>query len=183
MASPFAIRHAVHQIRHGGVIAYPTDTVYGLGCDPLNEKAVAYLNVLKFRDSRKGLILVANKLELFDDYIEQLTVSEKKKIGQEKSPTSWVVAAKKNTPHWLTGGNPSLAIRITRYPVINALCNQLNHPLVSTSANPSSKKPALNALKLHTYFHNEVHAILVASHKHSGKPSAIRTLNSNLALR
>lgn len=183
MASPFAIRHAAHQVKHGGVIAYPTDTVYGLGCNPLNADAVTYLNKLKQRDTNKGLILVANNLNLFDNYIEALTSSEKKMIVQEKTPTSWVVAAKKNTPHWLTGNNLTLAIRITQHPVINDLCNHLQHPLVSSSANTSKKKPALNALELHRYFHNKIHAILISEHKHSGKASSIKLLKGNLKLR
>jgi L-threonylcarbamoyladenylate synthase len=183
MASPFAIRHAAHQIRYGGVIAYPTDTVYGLGCDPINADAVTYLNTLKQRDSDKGLILLANKLELFKGYIQELTSHEIEQIHQAKSPTSWVVAASKNVPRWLTGKNQSLAIRITSHPVINDLCNQLRHPLVSSSANPSNKKPALNALQIHRYFHDRVHAILVDDSKNSGQPSSIRVLNNNLMLR
>ena len=183
MASPFAIRHAAHQIQYGGVIAYPTDTVYGLGCDPLNANAVTYLSALKQRDSNKGLILVANRLEFFDDYIIKLTEKERKTIEQERSPTSWVVSAKKNIPCWLTGDNHSLAIRITQHPIISELCNQLQHPLVSSSANPSNKKPALTALELHKYFHNQVHAILITNCKNNAKPSSIKVLSSKLALR
>lgn len=183
MPSPFAIHHAAHQIRHGGVIAYPTDTVYGLGCNPMDLDAVAYLNALKQRDSDKGLILIANKLELFNDYIKELSSRDQQKIQQTKSPTSWIVTAKKNVPQWLTGDHHTLAIRITRHPVINQLCNQLQHPLVSSSANPQGKKPALNALQLHKYFHNKVHAMLIANNENSSQPSSIRVLNSNLTIR
>jgi L-threonylcarbamoyladenylate synthase len=183
MASQFAIRHAAHQIRHGGVIIYPTDTVYGLGCDPMNVSAVSYLNSLKQRDTSKGLILVANKLELFRKYIKELSDNDKEKIYHADTPTSWIVAAKKNTPKWLTGNNETLAIRLTQHPVIAELCNQLGHPLVSTSANPSTKKPALNALQVHRHFHDKVHAILIAESKQSTKASTIRVLDSNLILR
>lgn len=183
MASPFAIRHAVHQIRHGGVIAYPTDTVYGLGCNPMDIDAVTYLSALKQRDSSKGLILIANKLELFNGYIKELSSNDQEKIQQTKSPTSWIVPAKKNVPHWLTGNSQTLAIRITQHSVINELCNQLHHPLVSSSANPGGKNPALNALQLHRYFHDKVHAILVANNKHSCQPSSIRVLDNNLIIR
>lgn len=183
MASPFAIRHAIHQIQHGGVIIYPTDTVYGLGCDPMNADAVAYLNALKQRDPRKGLILVANKLEFFNGYIEKLSNREIKMIQQTDTPTSWIVAAKNSTPKWLTGDNTTLAIRITKHPVITELCNQLRHPLVSSSANPSTKKPALNALQVHRHFHDKVHAILISDTNHYGQPSAIRVLDNNLLLR
>lgn len=183
MVSPFAIRHAVHQIRHGGVITYPTDTVYGLGCDPMDVDAVTYLNVLKQRNSSKGLILIANKLDFFKGYIKELTDSEQEKILQAESPTSWIVAAKENTPSWLTGNNKTLAIRITQHPVISELCNRLQHPLVSSSANQSTKKPALNTLQLHSYFHDKVHAMLIANNELNGTPSSIRVLDNNLILR
>lgn len=183
MVSQFAIRHAVHQIRHGGVIIYPTDTVYGLGCDPMNVDAVTYLNILKQRDTSKGLILIANRPELFNGYIRELNSSDQEKIQQTDTPTSWIVAAKKGTPAWLTGNNKTLAIRITQHPVIAELCNQLHHPLVSSSANPSAKKPALNSLQVHSYFHDKVHAILIADGEHSGQPSTLRVLDNNLTLR
>ena len=183
MASPFAIRHAAHQIRHGGVIIYPTDTVYGLGCDPMNSDAVDYLNALKQRDPDKGLILIANKLEYFGDYIKELNQEDQTKVQQTKTPTSWIVPAKESTPLWLTGNNQTLAIRITQHPVISELCNQLQHPLVSSSANPNKKKPALNALQIHKYFQDSVHAILVAENKLSGTPSNIRILDNDLLLR
>lgn len=183
MASPFAIRHAAHQIRHGGVIAYPTDTVYGLGCDPMSSDAVDYLNALKQRDPDKGLILIANKLEYFRDYIKELNQEDQRKAQQTETPTSWVVPAKDSTPPWLTSNNQTLAIRITQHPIITELCNQLHHPLVSSSANPGGKKPALNALQLHKYFHDKLHATLVYNNEHSSPPSIIRVLDNNLVLR
>lgn len=97
MASNFAIRHAAHQVRHGGIIVYPTETIYGLGCDPMNVEAVNTLCKLKNRDIGKGLILLANRLELFADYIESLDADAQNKINQRAKPTSWVVPAKKYT--------------------------------------------------------------------------------------
>jgi L-threonylcarbamoyladenylate synthase len=183
MASPFAIRHAAHQIRHGGVIIYPTDTVYGLGCDPMNSDAVDYLNTLKQRNPDKGLILIANKLEYFSDYIKELNQEDQVKVKQTKTPTSWIVPAKESTPLWLTGNNQTLAIRITQHPIVSELCNQLHHPLVSSSANPNKKKPAVNALQLHKYFHDKVYAMLVADNEHDTQPSSIRILDNNLMIR
>ena len=82
MASDFAIRFAAHQLRQGSVIAYPTETVYGLGCDPMNAGAVSDLCKLKNRDPDKGLILLSSNLELFDNYIETLDDSARRKITQ-----------------------------------------------------------------------------------------------------
>ena len=178
MASHFAIQHAAHQIRHGGIIVYPTETVYGLGCDPMNYDAITKLNHLKQREPGKGLILLAHTLTLFNDYIEELSDDDKLTINQTEKPTSWIVRAKDSLPSWLTNKQRTLAIRITQHPVVTELCQQLNHPIVSTSANPSGKKTCRNALEAHKYFDNKVDAILIDDHHLSGEASAIKILDS-----
>lgn len=85
MASQFAIQFAAHQVRHGGIILYPTETVYGLGCDPMNLDAINRLNQLKHREPGKGLILLSHTLKLFEDYIEALTPADQKKNKQHYS--------------------------------------------------------------------------------------------------
>ena len=183
MASAFAIRHAVHCVRRGGIIAYPTETVYGLGCDPLCAGAVARINRLKGRDARKGLILLASRLEQLDALIDVNDRSQRAAIVSTRDPTSWVVPAKAAAPPWITGGRNTLAIRISTHPVVMQLCDTLGHALVSTSANPAGRKPALDALQLHRYFESVVDAILVSHHNCSGRPSTIRNLQSGQLLR
>jgi len=183
MASKFAIRHAAHQVKHGGVIIYPTETVYGLGCDPMNPDAIRYLNELKNRDNNKGLILIASNLDQLEKLIDVPDIKDKKKIMQIDKPVSWIVPTKNNTPDWLTGNTRTLAIRISNHPVVKDICEQLKSPLVSTSANPSGKKPALNALKLHDYFQNKVDAILISSDKQLGQPSTLKYLHNDKIVR
>ena len=183
MASGFAVRHAVHCVRRGGVIAYPTETVYGLGCDPLDAGAVARINGLKGRDSRKGLILLASRLEQLDALIAVSDRDQRAAVMATPEPTSWIVPAQDTAPPWITGGRGTIAIRISAHPVVVQLCEALGHGLVSTSANPTGKKPALSALRLHRYFDGRVDAILVSQHNCSGRPSAIRDLESGRLLR
>ncbi|MCK5001417.1 MAG: threonylcarbamoyl-AMP synthase [Gammaproteobacteria bacterium] len=183
MASHFAIKYAAHQIRHGGVIIYPTDTVYGLGCDPMNLDAITYLNQLKRREPGKGLILLSHTLALFEDYIETLTESDQKKILETSQPTSWIVNAKDSLPDWLTNEQRTLAIRITQHPVVTELCQQLGHPIVSTSANPRGKKTSRNALEVHKYFHDKVDAILIDDRHLSGQASTIKRLENLSTIR
>ena len=183
MASSFAIRYACHQIHHGGIIAYPTETVYGLGCDPLNAEAVNDLCSLKQRDINKGLILLSPSLQLLEDYIQPLDAEHQKKILHSQQPTSWIVPVLSNTPKWLTGEHNSLFIRITSHPVVTKLCHLLGHPLVSSSANTRGNKPALNALQLRRYFKNELDAILISEEKSSGQPSTIRRLDDETLIR
>jgi L-threonylcarbamoyladenylate synthase len=183
MATDFALRHAVHYVRQGGVIAYPTETVYGLGCDPLCARAVNRINALKGRDAGKGLIVIASRLHQLDTLIDVPDRNDRADIVGEHVPTSWIVPAKSSAPGWITGRHNTIAIRITSHPLVMRLCDQLDHALVSTSANPAGKKPALNALQLHRYFNGMVDSMLVSNHNCSGRPSKIRDLKSRRLLR
>lgn len=183
MATDFAVRYAIHCVRQGGVIAYPTETVYGLGCDPLCSIAVAAINDLKGRDASKGLILLASRLQQLDSLIDVPERDDRATITGENQPTSWIVPAKSSAPSWLRGRHQTLAIRITTHPLVIRMCDQLGHALVSTSANPAGKKPALNALQLHRYFDRQLDAMLISNHNCSGRPSTIRHLKSGQLLR
>ena len=140
--SHFKIRLAVKKIKAGEVIAYPTEAVYGLGCDPLNEKAVSKLLVLKQRSEEKGLILIASSLSQLKPY---LVLNEKilsKITSTWPGAVTWIIPAQTWVPRWLTGNHSSLAVRVTDHPVARLLCEKNGEPLVSTSANISSKPPA-----------------------------------------
>ncbi len=183
MTSAFLIQHATEICRKGGVIAYPTEAVFGLGCDPLNERAVHHLCQLKQRDINKGLIILASSIQQLADYIQPMSEEDAAKITKYSTPTSWIVPVLPGTPKWLTGRHDCLVIRITTHPVVQNLCHHLGHPLVSSSANPGGNKPALNALQLHRYFHNELDAILVSGKTSSGQPSTIRRLHDESLVR
>ena len=183
MASQFAIQFAAHQVRHGGIILYPTETVYGLGCDPMNLDAINRLNQLKHREPGKGLILLSHTLKLFEDYIEALTPADQKKINNTTQPTSWIVRASDSLPDWLTNDQRTLAIRITQHPIVTELCQRLGHPMVSTSANPSGKKTCRNALQAHQYFHDKIDAILIDDRHLSGQASTIKTIDNLSTIR
>jgi L-threonylcarbamoyladenylate synthase len=183
VATDFALRHAAHCVRQGGVIAYPTETVYGLGCDPLCSRAVNRINSLKGRDAGKGLILLASDLHQLDNLIDVPDRNDREDIVGEHVPTSWIVPAQSNAPGWITGRHNTIAIRITSHPLVMRLCEQLGHALVSTSANPAGRKPALNALQLHHYFDGMVDSMLISNHNCSGRPSRILDLKSRRILR
>ncbi len=183
MASNFAIRFAAHQIKHGGVVIYPTETVYGLGCDPLNSDAVDYLNKLKQRNPVNGLILLASTIDQLKPFIDLKNVPDPSRLLPTDQPTSWILPARNNVPNWIISRNGSIAVRITDHPVAVHLCNLLGHPLVSSSVNPSGKRPAENSLQIHAYFHDQVHSILVSDYPMSRKPSAIKRLPDEHTIR
>jgi L-threonylcarbamoyladenylate synthase len=183
MATDFAIRHAAHCIRRGGVIAYPTETVYGLGCDPLCEEAVERINRIKQRPPGKGLILLAGRLEQLDDFIDVPSPQARDLIGNNAQPTSWIVPAHASAPDWLTGSGDTIAVRISSHAVVKSLCDRIGYPLVSTSANPAARRPARNALELHRYFDGCVDAVLVSAGTCRGTPSKIIRLTDRMLVR
>ena len=182
MASDFSIRHAVHIIKHGGIIAYPTDTIYGLGCDPYNPDAVEKINIIKQRPLNKQFILLAGHINQIRPLI-LINKEQEKLITQNPEPTSWVINASQYAPEWLTGKYGTLTIRISKNHDVQRLCHALGHAIISTSANISGKTPAKNSLELHKYFHNKVDKILLSNKKLTDKPSRIIRLCDNHVIR
>ncbi len=182
MASNFSIRHAVHIIKHGGIIAYPTDTIYGLGCDPYNQQAVEKINAIKQRPLNKQFILLAANINQIRPFI-QIEKAQQRSLTKNTQPTSWIVDASPAAPPWLIGDSNTLCIRISRHDEVQRLCTALGHAIISTSANLSGKKPAENALELHHYFHHHVDKILIANKKQNSKSSTIIRLCDNQVIR
>ena len=181
MVSPFNIRRAASLVWQGGLIAYPTEAVYGIGCDPYQQSAVFRLLKLKSRPVEKGLILVCSNLQQLNDFIEPLTEQQQQQI-KLKQNTTWLVPAS-NAPFWLRGQHQTLAIRLSAHPVVKQLCDALDQPLVSTSANPAGKNPAKNNRQTHQYFHSELDIILGSETGTLGKPTEIRDLLTQQVIR
>ena len=176
-------RAAVHQLEDGGIIAYPTETVYGLGCDPFNGAAVLHLLTLKQRSIRQGLVLVASDFSQLQPLLLPLTPAIKKRVaGTGRGATTWVLPCRPEVPVWLRGHHTSLAVRITRHPVAAELCKAWGGPLVSTSANLHGKRPATHPLAVRKAFNNQVDGILHGACG-SGLPSEIRDASSGKILR
>ena len=182
MASDFAIRHAAHIIQLGGIVAYPTETVYGLGCDIYNREAVAQINHVKQRPLNKQFILLAGDFVQLAPLIN-IRAEEVSRLSDTEEPTSWVVDASSYAPPWLVNEHNTLTVRITDNPIVKKLCHRLEQPIISTSANLSGKKPATNSLQLHKYFHSKVDKILVTNKNLLQKPSRIIRLCDNHIIR
>ena len=182
--NPWQLRKAARIIHTGGVIAYPTEAVYGLGCDPLNPQAVLRLLELKQRPMAKGLILIAADLAQLEPYIEPLTETELATVKASwPGPVTWLLPAKPETPRWLRGEHDCIAVRVTAHPLSCALCRAAGQALVSTSANPSGQSPARSALTVRRYFADRLDLILPGSLDRAAKPSTIRDLRSGRVLR
>jgi L-threonylcarbamoyladenylate synthase len=134
-------------VKAGGVIAYPTESVFGLGCDPFNEKAVLKLLSLKRRTVDQGLILIASNIGQILPLIQPQHANDlARALKTWPGHFTWVFPKSKCVPSWVSGKHNTIAIRVSNHPIVKRLCDQLNHPLVSTSANISNQED-LNSIK------------------------------------
>jgi len=172
------------KIRSGGVIAYPTEAVFGLGCDPNNLDSVNCLLQIKQRSPDKGLILIASDFGQLQPFLapdispttEQMTAA----------PITWIFPAAKTTSSLLTGDHETLAVRVSQHPLVQALCSTLNHPLTSTSANLSGEKPCKNIDEIIGQFMHHQPALSAALDGPTGgqlNPTEIRDARSGKILR
>ena len=147
--SPWQLRRAAHWLRRGGLVAYPTEAVFGLGCDPRHATALRRLLQLKQRNWRKGLILIASEPTQLEPYLEpQPAEVQAKALASWPGATTWLWPARPSASPLLRGQHRTLAVRIPAHPLARALCRALGHPLVSTSANRAGQHPARSALEV-----------------------------------
>lgn len=177
---------ALQSLHKGNIIAYPTEAVYGLGCDPFNEAAVLHLLALKKRDINKGLILIAAHIEQITPYIDvtQIPANRMQEIlSTWPGPFTWVFPATSKVPAWIRGVHTSVAVRVTAHPVAQALCAEFGGPLVSTSANITGQLPAKNAAEVQKIFPEGIDFIVTGKVGEFAKPTEIRDAVSRELLR
>ena len=140
---PNQIDIAVNQIRQGKVIAYPTEAVFGLGCDPENIDAVSRILQIKHRALDKGFILIASSWDQIQPMVMYLKPDLLTRVFETwPGPITWLFPASKHVPSWIRGNHDSVAVRVTAHPIAKALCEQFGHPIISTSCNKSGDTPA-----------------------------------------
>lgn len=179
----FVLQSAVRVLRAGGVVAYPTEAVYGLGCDPLNRAAVERVLAIKQRPVEKGLILIASRFEQLAPFVQPPDEGVMQRLRETwPGPVTWLLPANPATPRWLRGRHHSLAVRVTAHPLAAALCSAFGGPVVSTSANASGRPPARSALQARL----RCPGIDLVLHGATGgleRPSAIRDAVTGATLR
>ena len=190
--SPFSLREAARVVAGGGVIAYPTEAVFGLGCDPLDPDAVLRILAIKGRDMDKGLILIAADFGALLPYVEPLPTERMAEIRATwPGPNTWLLPARPETPTWLTGKHDTLAVRVTGHPVAAALCRAAarygshigSGALVSTSANLSDLNPARTALDVRRQLRDAPDLLVAGRCGAHPKPSTIRDGRTGRVLR
>lgn len=185
MLNAWQVRRAVDYIEQDGVIAYPTEAVWGLGCDPYSESAVKRLLALKRRPVEKGLILVASKVAQVEHLLVNLTAEQRATVVDSwPGPNTWLIPDTENLiPEWIKGEHSAVAVRVSDHPLVCALCDRFGRLLVSTSANPATREPALTKTKVNAYFGPELDFVLAGELGGRSAPSVIRDAVSLNTLR
>ena len=182
--SAWRISHAAHILKQGGLIAYPTEAVFGLGCLPDKTETIKKLLQLKLRPTEKGLILLAADLSQLEPYINPLENDVLEKIQSSwPGPTTWIVPTSSRTSSLIRGKFQSIAIRISAHPIVRELCQQCHSPIISTSANITGKNMSYSALDVRLTFNDQLDYILNAPLGDSDKPTVIKDALSDQIIR
>ena len=177
------IRMAARAIDSGGVIAYPTEAVFGLGCSPWNFDAIDRLVWLKRRPKSKGFIVVAasaSQLKRIVDFSRLNNLVEI--LDTWPGPFTWVMPALPSVPDTIRGENGEIAVRVSAHPVIQHLCS-LCGPIISTSANPANNTPARSERAVRKYFRDSLDYILPGNLGSESTPTEIRHALSGRVIR
>ncbi|QIM62602.1 tRNA threonylcarbamoyladenosine biosynthesis protein RimN [Pasteurellaceae bacterium Orientalotternb1] len=174
----YSFTEIVEKLKQDQVVAYPTEAVFGLGCNPNSEHAVRHLLALKQRPESKGLILIAPNRKFLLPYIDETQLSEAEwqrfEQPQEKAIT-WVMPAKAEVPHYLKGQFETIAVRLCQVPAVVALCQATGFALTSTSANLTTLPPCRTAQDVMAQFGDDF-PVVIAETGGKNNPSEIRDI-------
>lgn len=171
-------------LQNGGIIAYPTEAVYGLGCDPLNSDAVEHLLSLKCRSQANGLILIAADWSQVADFTMSIDPALLASVLQTwPGPNTWLFPASVKAPKWITGEHNTIALRVTAHPIAKAICQSYGGAIVSTSANITGFAPAVSADAVLKQFPQGVDLIVPGQVGGLTNPTTIRDVSTGKILR
>lgn len=178
--------HTLRALRKGEVIAYPTEGVFGVGCDPDNVEAIEKLLNLKQRPVEKGLILIAANYDQLLPYIDesQLTSDQLTLVKSTwPGPVTWIMPVSLSGSKWLSGQFDSIAVRVTDHPLVREMCTTFGKPVTSTSANLSGEPPCMTTEEVEQQLGQYLASILDGKTGGRKKPSEIRDARTNKVIR
>jgi L-threonylcarbamoyladenylate synthase len=175
---------AARIVRRGGVVAYPTEAVFGLGCLPRHRAAVERVLAIKRRSWRKGLLLIGADLAQLERFVDLPPEPRRSEVlASWPGAVTWVLAAKARAPRWITGGRDSVAVRLTDHPLARELCRRVGEPIVSTSANRTRRPPFKRLLPLRRELGAAVDYVLAGPLGRLERPTPIRDGRTGRVLR
>jgi len=182
--SSVRLQRASHVMHAGGVIAYPTEAVWGLGCDPFDRDASLRLLALKRRSAARGLILVAASEQQLEWLLTDLTDEQRRQLSSTwPGPTTWIIPHQGRVPSWVCGQHRGVAVRVSAHTVVRQLCQAFAGPVVSTSANPTGAQAATERYQVLRYFGSQLDDIVPGSVGRDLRPSTIRDLSTGAVVR
>lgn len=180
------VEGAAALIRAGGVLAYPTEAVFGLGCDPQDLAAFERVFALKQRPSDQGVLLIAADFTQVERYIALDQVPVERMQAAEATwpgPVTWIFPRSAAVPAWVAGGHDGIALRVTAHEPAAALCRAFGGAIVSTSANPHGHPPARSPQEVAGYFGDALDGLLAAPLGGNASPSQIRDVLTGAIIR
>jgi L-threonylcarbamoyladenylate synthase len=168
------IKEAVRIIKKGGLVVFPTETVYGLGCNALNKKAVARIFEVKKRDLGKPLLILIGQKGELKKYVKTITPLAKKLIKKYwPGPVTLVFQKSKIIPPAVVAGKDKVAIRLSSNKITQALIRESGLPLIGTSANLSGQNNINSPEEVIKQFRNKVDLIIDGGRTRQGKASTV----------
>lgn len=179
-----SIEQAAEFLKAGEVVAYPTEAVYGLGCDPVNEDALKSILALKKRSPASGFILIADTFDRFSRYVGETSQEDiSAALATWPGPVTWLFPRARGVPDILAGHHATIALRVTAHPVSRSLCSAFGGAIVSTSANPGGAAPAKTPQQVIDYFPSLLTRVVEGSLGGNSRPSEIRDLATRKLIR
>ena len=186
MSRDLSIHEAATVLQTGGVVAYPTEGVWGLGCDPRDQEAVLRLLAIKQRTVDKGLILIASHLDQLRPFLDIAAMpidNLAAVLASWPGPHTWIMPASSDAPQWITGVHAGIAVRISAHAPVIELCNAFGGALVSTSANLSGQPAPRTRMGLDPELLRQVEGVLHGETGGRSAPTVIHDAITGAALR
>ena len=170
-------------LKSGEVIGYPTEAVYGIGCDPWNQSSVEKIAKIKGRKKRQTFLMVASSIDQLTDLIDISRLSSQVKSSWP-GHTTWLIKAKENVPYWLQDEQTNkVGVRISNHPLVRELCNEYGKPIISTSANISGKEEIKNQQEFMRTFSSDINYLVDGDLGDYDKASMIIDMETNKKIR
>lgn len=178
------IKKSVEILQEGGIVAYPTEAVYGLGCDPGNEAAVLRLVELKQRSIKKGLILIAASWKQIAPFLAPIPPARLEQVQKTwPGAVTWIFPATALVPEWIKGEHTTVAVRVVAHPIAREICEAFGKPIVSTSANHEGEPPARDAAMVVKMFDDEIDYVVPGDTTGLENPTPIYDALTGIILR
>jgi len=174
------VQEAVSALKKGQTILYPTDTIFGIGCDATNYEAVEKIYEIKERDPSKSLLILVESFQMLDQYIEEVPEMAWEVLKVNKDPLTIIFDRPKGVAENLIADDNSLAVRVTNDPLCRAIIRGLRRPIVSTSANISGQPSPVHFDDISKQLKDRIdHIVDLPLPAKNIKPSAIMKISNN----